>query len=60
METEVLTIRECADELRVTARTIQRYVESGELPAIRLQRAIRIERTDWEAFKAAMKQPKTK
>lgn len=57
-ENEVMTLKECADELRVTVRTLQRYVESGQLPAYKLQRVIRVERADWEAFKAALKQPK--
>lgn len=36
MNTSLLTIEECADVLRVSQRTISRYVTSGALPAVRL------------------------
>lgn len=41
---ELLTVKETADMLRVSPVTIRRHIASGKLPAVRIGRAIRIER----------------
>ena len=41
---ELLTVREVAQELRVSPMTVRRYIASGKLPAVRVGRGIRVER----------------
>jgi excisionase family DNA binding protein len=41
---QLLTVKETADMLRVSPGTIRRHIASGKLPAVRIGRAIRIER----------------
>ena len=48
----LLTLLEVADELRVSPRTVERYVKSGKLPSIVLGTARRIDRDDLVAFVA--------
>lgn len=45
-----MTIRETASELRVHETTVQSYINAGTLPAMRLGRGYRIERTDLDRF----------
>ncbi len=40
--TEFLTVAEAAGRLRVNERTIRRWIDAGELPAVRRGRVIRI------------------
>jgi excisionase family DNA binding protein len=47
---DYLTIREVAEELRVSKMTIYRLVHSGELPCIRVGRSFRIERHELNAY----------
>lgn len=42
---DLLTVREAAAMLRVSQVTLRRYVASGRLPAVRVGRNVRIERT---------------
>ncbi|MFQ5792433.1 MAG: helix-turn-helix domain-containing protein [Acidobacteriota bacterium] len=44
------SIRETADLLKVSTKTIRRWIESGELPAHRLGRQIRISEDDLLTF----------
>ena len=41
---------EAADILRVSTRTVDRLIESGELPASKVGRSVRLKRTDIEAL----------
>lgn len=43
-EMDLLTVKETADLLRVAPITVRRHIASGRLPALRIGRAIRIER----------------
>jgi excisionase family DNA binding protein len=45
-----LTPQEVADLLKVTRRTVYRWIESGELPVIRFGSAYRITESDLEDF----------
>jgi len=50
---EMMTVAEVAEELRVVDRSVRRWIASGEMIAHRFGRAIRISRNDLVAFKAA-------
>ena len=50
---EMLTIAEVADELRVCDRSVRRWIDAEELPSHRFGRAIRVSRQDLEIFKRA-------
>ena len=43
---DLLTVKETAAMLRVSPVTIRRHIASGRLPAVRIGRAIRIEREE--------------
>lgn len=47
---EVLTVREVADYLKVTAKTVYTLVNDGELQSFRIGRAVRCKRADVESF----------
>lgn len=47
---DLLTVYEAAAELRLNPKTVRRYIESGRLPAVRIGRRLRIERTALEAL----------
>lgn len=50
-ETALLTKHEAADQLRVSVRTVDRYIASGDLDAVRLSiRATRITRKSLDAL----------
>ena len=49
-ESELLTVTEVADVLRVSTMTIYRMAHSGELPCVRVSRSMRIPRVDVQAF----------
>lgn len=47
----LLTLKQIAAELQVTRRTVNRYIESGQLPVIRIStQNVRVERSDFEKF----------
>lgn len=46
MNNELLTVAELARELHVSADTIYRWSEQGDLPAIKLGRVLRFRRAD--------------
>ena len=43
---EYLTIREVRDLLKVSDRTVRRWIERGNLPALKIGRSVRIRRAD--------------
>jgi nitrogen PTS system EIIA component len=50
MQSEIMTVNEVADYLRVNPQTVYRKAKSGELPSVRIGRAIRFRRDtleDW-------------
>ena len=50
MQEQLLTPQEVSDYLRVGLRTVYNWIKKGELPAIRLGKTYRIERTDFDHF----------
>jgi excisionase family DNA binding protein len=51
-EIHFLKVAEVADSLKVSTRTVRRWIERGDLVAHRLGGAIRISETDLRAFLA--------
>lgn len=47
---DLLTTREVAEAMRVSTMTVYRLIKSGELPAIRVGRHLRIRRRDLLAY----------
>jgi excisionase family DNA binding protein len=47
---DLITVKEAAQELRVSPVTIRRYIKSGRLRCIRLGRTIRLRREDVEGI----------
>lgn len=45
-----MTVEQVADYLQLNKLTVYRYIRAGELPAVRIGRAIRVLRPDVEAF----------
>ena len=57
MEPEFFTIDEVANSLKVSSRTIRRWIDCGELAAHKLGASVRISRQDLAAFTALRRQP---
>jgi len=53
MPIEVMTVSEVAEYLRVNPQTVYRKAKSGQLPAVRIGRAIRFRRVELDAWLAA-------
>ena len=49
-ETLLLTLREAAEQLRVSTRTVHRLIHAGELPTVPVRRSLRIRRADLRAY----------
>jgi excisionase family DNA binding protein len=47
---DILTVAELAEWLRVTEKTVYRMTQRGELPHVRVGRAVRYRRQDIEAY----------
>ena len=50
MLAEVMTVSEVAEYLRVNPQTVYRKAKAGELPAVRIGRAIRFRRSELDAW----------
>lgn len=50
MPEDILTIREVADYLKVTERTLYRLVQNGKLPAFKVGNSWRFRREDLERW----------
>ena len=50
MPTDILTIREVADYLKVTERTLYRLVQDGEVPGFKVGGSWRFRRDDLEQW----------
>ncbi|HWA97336.1 MAG TPA: helix-turn-helix domain-containing protein [Pirellulales bacterium] len=46
----LLTVRDVAERLKVSTRTIQTMTKAGELPTVRIRRAVRFRPADVRAF----------
>jgi excisionase family DNA binding protein len=49
-ETTWLSTQDAASRLGITARTLYRFIDRGELPAYRMGRVIRLKAADVDAF----------
>jgi putative molybdopterin biosynthesis protein len=49
---DVLKVDEVAADLRVDRKTVYELIRAGELPALKLGRALRVTREAYEDFKA--------
>ena len=50
MVSEVMTVSEVAQYLRVNPQTVYRKAKAGELPALRIGRAIRFRKSELDAW----------
>lgn len=48
----ILTVKEIAAETKMCTKTVRRWIEDGRLPALRIGRNVRVERTELEVFLA--------
>lgn len=47
---DLMTVAELAAHARLSKMTVYRLIYSKEIPAMRLGRAFRVRRADWEAY----------
>ena len=59
MVAEVMTVSEVAQYLRVNPQTVYRKAKVGELPAVRIGRAIRFRRVELDAWLRQKPAPQT-
>lgn len=57
MSTQLLTIREAADRLRVSRRTVESLLAAGEIGTVRIGRSVRIAEHHLDAFVEAHDRP---
>ncbi len=50
MSETFLTPEEIAEEIKVSRMTIYRLIHSGELPAVRVGRSLRVSEAVWRAY----------
>ncbi|MCM8794990.1 MAG: helix-turn-helix domain-containing protein [Candidatus Omnitrophica bacterium] len=50
MPNDVMTVSEVADYLRLNPQTVYRKAKAGELPAVRIGRAVRFRRCELETW----------
>ena len=55
-----LSVKQVADALGVTPPTIRRYIEAGDIPAIRIGRQYKIDRDDFEKYVKSIRTGKVK
>jgi len=46
----MFTVKEIAQELKVTERTVRRWIADGKLKAIKIQGILRIENPEYQRF----------
>ena len=50
MQDEIMTVSEVAEYLRLNPQTVYRKAKAGELPVVRIGRAIRFRRSELESW----------
>ena len=50
MMTDMMTIRDVAQQMKVSPRTVQRWIRRGLLPAVRVGKVVRIRQEDLLGF----------
>lgn len=58
MAEEYLTLEECASLLKVSDRTIRRWIEKGILPALKVEKTVRILRSELDRLGKQIQSPK--
>ena len=53
---QLLTLREVCERLRLHINTVREYINEGKIPAIKFDRVWRVEEKDLEEFVRARKQ----
>lgn len=46
----MLTVKEMAQDLKVTERTVRRWIKDGKLRALKIQGVLRIEALEYQRF----------
>ena len=59
MLNDVMTVSEVAEYLRVNPQTVYRKAKTGEMPVVRIGRAIRFKRADLENWLTQTPAPET-
>lgn len=54
--TTMLTLRQVSERLGLHINTVRRYVDKGLIPAVKFEKAVRVEERDLERFIKARKQ----
>ena len=54
--TTMLTLRQVSERLGLHINTVRRYVDKGLIPAVKFEKAVRVEQRDLEKFIKARKQ----
>lgn len=54
--TKMLTLKEVSERLRLHINTVREYVKKGKIPAVKFERAWRVEEKDLEEFIKERKQ----
>jgi len=49
----MLTLNDVAEDLRITRRTLYRWIEQGKFPAIKIDGIWRVDEEDFQKFKEA-------
>ena len=57
MDEEYLTLEECASILKVSDRTIRRWINKGSLPALKIEKTIRVLKSDLDRLGKDVKNP---
>lgn len=57
MNTDVMTVSEVAEYLRVNPQTVYRRAKAGQLPAVRIGRAIRFRKSELDDWMKASVHP---
>ncbi len=51
----LMKLDEVAEQLRCTRRSVERQIAAKRLPVVHIGRSVRVERTELEAFVAALR-----
>lgn len=58
LDNRLLTLREAAERLTVSERTVRTLIASGQLRRLRIGRTVRIDPSDLRALIARLKEPR--
>ena len=52
-----MTVKEIAEQLKVSEKTIRRRIWSGELPSVKIGESVRVAKSDYDAYVAGKARP---